>query len=127
MKQFYFCPLPTEMVSMTTPSVCLTESKPQAIGALRSTWRRSAEHFAEQLQRFVRLTLMAALPSLISVLASDEFDTKMLLALIVPFAEVAYRQMFPAMGAAGADRAPGVTIVPEQVGLGEAPAEGPLD
>lgn len=108
---------------MTAPTVTLTESKPLAIPALRATWRSSAEHLAEQLKRFVRLTVLSALPALSSVIFAQHFDAKTLLAFIVPIAEVAFRQVWPALGAAGADSAPGVTIVPEQVGL---PAAAPV-
>lgn len=94
-----------------------------AVPALRTTWRRSTEHFAEQVKRFLRLTLLAAAPSLIDLLNGGQFDRKTLFAFVVPFAEAAYRQMFPALGAAAADVAPGVTIVPAQVGLAPVPAD----
>jgi len=111
---------------MTTTTVALvaTASKPDLQAQLRATWRKSGEHYAEQLKRFIRLTIIAAVPSLTNVIAGGHFDWKTLLAFILPFAEVAWRQMFPAMGAASADSAPGVTIVPSQVGGGEdVPAE----
>lgn len=95
-------------------------SKPDMINNLRSTWRSSAEHGAEQVKRFLRLTVVAAIPAVVSAIvaattAHTTFDWKTLLALIVPFAETAYRQVFPALGAAAVDSAPGVTIVPDQV------------
>jgi hypothetical protein len=84
----------------------------ERVSALRSTWRNSAEHLAEQLYRFIRLTILAAIPSISSVIFSQHFDWKTLLAFILPFAEVAFRQVFPALGAAKADSAPGtVTVV----------------
>lgn len=69
--------------------------------------------------RFTRLLVLAALPSLIDLLKGGKFDRATLFAFILPFAEVAYRQVFPALGAARADAAPGVTIVPAQVGLAD--------
>lgn len=101
---------------VTTPTP-ISGSKPENIKALRATWRRSGEHFIEQLKRFFRLAVLAALPSLLDLLQGGKFDYKTLLAFIVPFLEVAYREVFPALGAAAADAAPGVTIVPEQVGV----------
>ena len=90
-----------------------------AVPALRATWRRSAQHDAEQIKRFVRLFVLSSVPAVTSLLmsGSSHFDRKTLLALLVPIAETAYRQVFPALGAAAADAAPGVTIVPDQVGL----------
>lgn len=98
-----------------TESQVVVASKPDLQSALRSTWRKSAEHFAEQLKRFVRLTLLSAIPAASSALTGKQFDWKTLLTFILPFAEVAFRQVFPALGAAGADSAQGVTIVPSQV------------
>jgi len=99
----------------------VASSKPNQINNLRATWRTSAEHGAEQVKRFLRLTVVSAVPAIVSAIvaattAHTSFDWKTLLALIVPFAETAYRQVFPALGAAAADSAPGVTIVPDQVG-----------
>jgi hypothetical protein len=90
--------------------------KPELVSALRATWRKSAQHAAEQASRFVRLTVVAAVPSLVNLIQGGKFDWRTLLAFVLPFAEVAWRQAFPAMGAANADAADGVTIVPEQVG-----------
>lgn len=98
-----------------------TGSKPHAVADLRRTWRRTTEHFAEQLKRFVRLTVLAAMPSLVNLLQGGHFDRKTLIAFILPFAEVAYREVFPALGAAAADSAPGMTIVPEQTGSAPVP------
>lgn len=101
------------------------------VSALRSTWRKSAEHFAEQVWRFIRLTILAAIPSLASALFSKHFDWKTLLAFILPFAEVAFRQVWPALGAKRADEAPGtVTVVdgpddvPVQTDNGPRPEDG---
>lgn len=95
--------------------ITVIESKPHLVPALRSRWRKSAEHLAEQVTRFIRLTVLSAIPSLSSLLLGGSFDKKTLLAFILPFAEVAFRQVFPALGAKRADAAPGVTIVPAQV------------
>lgn len=97
-----------------------------AVPALRTTWRRSTEHFAEQVKRFIRLTALAAAPSLVDLIKGGRFDRVTLLAFLVPVFEVAWRQMFPALGAAAADAAPGVRIVPAQVGLAPVPA-APVD
>jgi hypothetical protein len=108
---------------MTTTPVT---SKPALVGALQATWRASTEHFIEQVQRFVRLTVVSAIPALVSAITAatvkgDHFDWRTLLALVVPFAETAYRQVFPALGAAKVDTAPGATIVPAEVGVTTAP------
>lgn len=92
-----------------------------AVPALRTTWRRSTEHFVEQIKRFLRLLVLAALPSVVNLIQGGRFDWRTLLAFVLPFAEVAYREVFPALGAAAADAAPGVTIVPAQVGLAPVP------
>ena len=102
-------------------------SKPDQIANLRNTWRKSGEHLAEQLKRFVRLTVLAAIPAAGSLLFSKHFDTQTLLAFILPFAETAFRQVFPAMGAASVDSAPGVTIVPDQVADPATPVVAPVD
>lgn len=59
--------------------------------------------------------MVAAIPSLYNLLIGGKFDVKTLLAFIVPFAEVAWRQLHPALTASAADVAPGVTIVPDQL------------
>lgn len=101
-------------------------SKPELVDQLRATWRKSSEHLAEQVQRFIRLTIIAAIPSLSSLLAGGHFDYKTLLAFILPFAEVAFRQVWPALGAKRADSADGVTIVPDEV-CGPQPLTGVVD
>ena len=111
-----------QVANQALSQVVATASKPHAIDALRKTWRRSAEHFAEQVTRFVRLLVVSAIPVVVSAVSAatfsgSKFDPKTLLALLVPVFEVAYRQVFPALGAAAADAAPGVTIVPSQVGV----------
>lgn len=105
------------------------DSKPHLVGELRKTWRGSAEHAAEQVKRFLRLAVLAAAPSVIDLLNGGKFDRKTLIAFIVPVAEAAYRQMFPALGAKSVDDAQGVTIVPSQVGAEtlEIPVEGEVE
>jgi hypothetical protein len=95
----------------------MTGSKPNLVGALTKTWRTSAEHLSAQVWRFVRLTALSAVPSVFSLVVGGKFDWRTLLAFIAPFAEVAYRQVVPALTAQAADSAPGVTIVPEQLAL----------
>lgn len=107
---------------MTTPIVAV-ESKPQLQSALRATWRKDAVHVREQVQRFARLCVAAAMPTLLPFLTGGHFNKVTLLAFIVPVAEVAYRQMYPALGAKGVDDAQGATIVPEQVGADAAQPE----
>lgn len=99
-------------------------SRPTLVGNLRSTWRKSAEHAVEQLSRFIRLTVIAAIPSVVNLVSGGKFDWRTLLAFILPFAEVSYRQMFPALGAAAVDSAPGATIVPAEVAPTDTAAEG---
>jgi hypothetical protein len=94
------------------------------VPALRSTWRKSAEHVAEQFSRFLRLTVLAALPSLLDLIKGGKFDTYTLFAFVLPFAEVAYRQVFPALGAAAVDAAPGAAIVPAEVAPNDPAVEG---
>ena len=94
------------------------------VPALRSTWRRSAQHAFEQLSRFLRLTVLAAIPSVTNLISGGKFDWRTLLAFVLPFAEVAYRQVFPALGAAAVDAAPGATIVAAEVAP-DAPADPP--
>jgi hypothetical protein len=92
-------------------------SKPDLIKSLRATWRKSSEHVAEQLWRFVRLLSVASVIPIIDVIVrgSGHFDWVTLLMAIVPVFETTWRQVFPALGAAKVDSAPGVTIVPDQV------------
>lgn len=59
--------------------------------------RGTAQHFAEQLVRFARLTALAAIPSVVNLAQGGKFDWHTLLAFILPFAEVAYRQVWPAV------------------------------
>lgn len=116
---------------MTTPTV-VVQSKPELQKALRATWRKDAVHVREQAVRFLRLCVAAAMPTLLPFITSGKFNKVTLLAFIVPVAEVAYRQMFPALGAKAVDEAQGATIVPEQVGADTpavvpAPADEPAD
>lgn len=92
-------------------------SKPELVIQLRKTWRKSAEHLAEQLARFMRLFLLGAPVPIVDVIVkgTGHFDWETLLVALVPVGETAWRQVFPALGAAKVDQAPGVTIVPSQV------------
>lgn len=106
-----------DAVAAASTGLVATASKPEQVANLRNTWRKSAQHGAEQVKRFLRLFILSSLPVVVSLFANgSDFDKKTLLALLVPVFETAYRQVFPAMGAKGADDAPGMTIVPEQVG-----------
>ena len=99
-------------------------SQTTLVRALRSTWRKTAQHVIEQVARFVRLTILAAIPSIVNLISGGKFDWRTLLAFILPFAEVAYRQVFPALGAAAVDAAPGATIVPAEVGAPASTGDG---
>lgn len=109
---------------MTVATVAV-QSKPHLQKALREAWRKDPVHIREQVQRFFRLAVAAAMPTLLPFLTTGKFNKVTLLAFIVPVAETAYRQMYPALGAKGVDDAQGATIVPEQVGepTEEVPAE----
>lgn len=105
------------------------ESKPDLISGLRKTWRKSAEHGAEQLARFARLFVLSAIPVVVDLLMKgpENFDWQTLLFALVPIGEAAYRQVYPALGAAKVDSADGVTIVPSQVVIQEEPDVPPVD
>lgn len=105
----------TTKKAVATPQKVQVASKPDLVLNLRATWRKSGEHLAEQVKRFVRLTALAAFPAVGDLIAGGKFDYRTLYAFIVPFAEVAWRQVFPAMTADSVDSAPGVTIVPDEV------------
>lgn len=87
------------------------------VAALRSTWRKSAQHAAEQVKRFLRIFLFSAVPVVADLIVkgAGHFDWATLLFAIVPVGETAYRQVFPALGAAAVDEAPGAAIVVNQV------------
>lgn len=106
---------PAQPAQPAQPQPAQPMSKPTLVPALRATWRKSTEHFIEQLKRFIRLTALSAIPSVSSLIAGGKFDTRTLYAFILPFAEAAYRQVFPALEAAAVDSAPGATIVPAEV------------
>ena len=99
------------------------------IQALRRTWRRSAQHLIEQAWRFVRLTALASIPSVVDLINGGKFDTKTLLTFLLPFAEVAWRQMHPSLTASRADAAPGTvtTAGGEDDGLIPVPEPVPTD
>ena len=102
--------------AVAAETVAHTSSKPHLVSDLRGTWRKSSQHLEEQAVRFVRLFIVSAIPAVVALTTSGgDFDKKTLLALLVPVAETAYRQVFPALGASKADDAPGVTIVPAQL------------
>lgn len=86
------------------------------VAALRKTWRGTREHYSEQVKRFLRIFAGTLVPQLLA-LDFHHVTRSALLALIAPAAEVTWRQLYPALGAAGVDTAPGATIVPEQVDL----------
>lgn len=102
-------------------------SKPHAVDHLKATWRKSAEHLREQVLRFLRLFAFAAVVPLLDLIVQgpSKFDWASLFAALIPVFETTYRQFQPAMSAGGADSAPGVTIVPDQVELPVQTDNGP--
>lgn len=96
---------------MTSPA------KPTPVQALRATWRKTGEHAAEQGWRFLRLLVLASIVPVTDLIFAKTFSATTLLAVVVPIGEGLFRQKYPALGAAAADSAPGVTIVPDQIGL----------
>lgn len=97
---------------MTTPDDSVTTK--DLLAALRSTWRMSREHKAEQANRFLRIFGAVLVPQLVAV-GVDHLTRTIVLSLVAPALEVAFRQLYPALGAYGAASAPGVEIVPEQL------------
>ncbi len=98
---------------MTTKTVPVV-SKPQHVPALRSTWRKTSEHYLAQARRFLIVFLGALLPQVLAT-GLDNLGTDTLKALAPAALLVAVRQLYPELGAAGVDSAPGVTIVPAEV------------
>lgn len=120
---------------MTRKTVTVA-AKPQAVPALRRTWRKTAEQRVAQLWRFVRLYVFTfAGQVLIQVVSTavaggvdiTKLDQKALAALLVPAAEVVWRQKHPALTASAVDTAPGATLVPDQLPDAPAAADGPAD
>lgn len=117
------------------------QSKPDLVAHLRKTWRGSAEHKAAQVKRFVYSLAGVVGLQLVSDAASGTdplthfTDAKTAWYYLLPFALVAWKQVHPSLSASEVDSAPGVTIVPDQVGAPtvdvpapdatvQAPAEG---
>ncbi len=98
-----------------------TASKPQHINDLRKTWRKSAEHKAAQIKRFVYSLGAILAVQLVGDVQShqnplDHFtDVKTTWYYLIPFVYLAWKQAHPSMSASEVDSAPGVTIVPDQV------------
>lgn len=89
-------------------------SKPQHVAALRSTWRKTSEHYIAQAKRFLLVFLGAIVPQLLTN-GFDNIGIDSIRALAPAALLVAIRQMYPELGAAGLDSAPGATIVPTEV------------
>jgi hypothetical protein len=111
-----------EAVAATKVGLVAAESKPDQIEALRKTWRATAEHKRAQVVRFFS-TMAGVLAIQVGgdlMAHKDPFAAlhtgRDLLYFLGPVAYVAWRQMHPALTAAQVDAAPGVTIVPSQVG-----------
>ena len=110
---------------MTAAKRVAVRPKPEQVAALRSTWRTTTQHRIAQAWRFLRLYVFTfAGQVLVQVVTTalaggvdvTQLDRKALVALVIPAAEVVWRQKHPALTAAEADSAPGVTIVPDEVG-----------
>lgn len=110
-----------QAVQEATKGLVQVVSKPGFVGSLRSTWRKSSQHVQAQLFRFLRLFGVTIVPQVLAQLATGRSITGhslriFLISVAVPTAEVVWRQLHPTMTASAADAAPGVTIVPAQVG-----------
>lgn len=96
-------------------------AKPELVDNLRATWRKSAEHKAAQVKRFVAALVGVVVVQIIADVSAgknplDHFtDAKTAWYYLLPFALVAWRQVHPSMTASQVDSAPGATIVPTQV------------
>lgn len=96
-------------------------SKPQHVPALRSTWRKTREHYRAQLFRFLSifggLLIAQNINDFIAnkPLFSGVTDRRALLSYLVGVGYVAWRQFRPSMTAGAVDSAPGATIVPAEV------------
>lgn len=110
-------------VATLPPAVVVAVSKPHAIGALRSRWRRTAEHWRAQAFRFFGILGGIIGSKMLGDVLAGHSPFQHLVTFhdwelyLLPFVVIAYRQWRPSLGAAAVDSAPGVTIVPEQVGL----------
>lgn len=106
-----------------TPTVTVV-SKPEHVEALRATWRGTAEQKAAQLWRFLRLYVFSFVGQVLAQVITTaiaggvdvtNLDRKAIGALLIPAAELVWRQKHPALTAGAVDTAPGVTIVPSEV------------
>lgn len=100
-------------------------SKPDLVNNLRATWRKSAEHKTAQIKRFAGALVAVVAAQLVADVSTGKnplahfTDTRTAWYFLLPFALVAWRQVHPALTASQVDAAPGVTIVPEQVGASD--------
>src|SRR4051794_21315439 len=108
---------------MTTPQILtITGSKPELQTQLRDTWRKSAEHKAAQIKRFISALVAVLTLQLVGDVTAHKnplehfTDATTAWYYLIPLAYVAWRQIHPSMTASEIDSAPGATIVPEQVG-----------
>lgn len=97
-----------------SPKTVSVASKPQHVVALRSTWRKTSEHYIAQAKRFLLVFLGAIVPQLLTN-GFDNIGIDSIRALAPAALLVAIRQLYPELGAAGLDSAPGATIVPAEV------------
>lgn len=109
-------------VAQAGKGLVVAASKPQMVNDLRKTWRKSAEHKAAQAKRFVSILIGVFVLQVGGDIGAHKnpfaalHNGRDLLYYLAPFAFVAWRQYHPALTASQVDSAPGVTIVPEQVG-----------
>lgn len=102
-------------------AVVVVASKPEHVADLRRQWRKSAEHKAAQIKRFVyAMGAVVASNVMGDVMAHKDplahfTDTRTAWYYLIPFAYIAWKQVHPSMSASEADSAPGVTIVPDEV------------
>ena len=116
---------------MTVATLTATGSKPDAIDALRSSLRKSAEHKTAQIKRFLYGLAGVIGAQLVGDVAAGKdplshfADARTAAYFVIPFAWVALRQIHPSLTVSQIDSVQGVTIVPEQIGLPATPVESP--
>lgn len=107
-------------IAASAPAVKVV-SKPELVANLRSTWRKSAEHKAAQVKRFVSALAAVVLAQVLSDVAAGKtpfttvHDLRSAWFYLLPVVLVAWRQLHPALTATQVDSAPGATIVPAEV------------
>lgn len=110
-------------------------SKPNQIPVVKAAWRKSAEQLRAQTWRFIRLFVATLVPQILGLIASGQSVSgnslrTVIISIVVPTAEVVWRQLHPALTVAAVDSAPGATIIQEEPDVSatfEAPMPPPAD